>query len=295
MGMNRLLMGVSTLSLENDKTENVKKIRRAFYSWQGEVCYAGYSQLEPVAQMMYEDKCKEERGQSFEFVLLCTKEVVEKEEYFIHPSVPEEKMPNLKRRVSDLLYEKEGISSYTALEYLIHRIGYYITENPNYLNEQQVGRKLFQDSKGVEVFSDSKADLRFVLIAVDEKATNGEFNSWENGIRNALNYLKDVHSVDAEDCLWVDTHGALREMSMLLVSLLSPLRIGGIVPERILGVLYNGSEGVIVEQKQLQNINLFVSGVEEFINLNYSPSYGENNSIPHSYCILTEYCISPNK
>lgn len=261
MRTNRLLMGVSVLPGKDGQVISCSE-----YEWQGKKSFAGYSQLEPIAQLLYEEKHKENAEECFEFILLCTNVSAATVKQFSHPKDIKINSRELTERAINVLKEEQNSCHYTSVEYLIHRIGYYITGKADFLkNGEEVGRNLFNQKQRQEFEYDitgetsKKNTLRFILIKIDEKHS-------EDGLKDALNYLKE--ECKEGDALWIDTHGGFREISMLMTSLVSLLRVYHIVPEKVLGVLHDlqNRSSMIVEQKQMLDINLFVAGMEEFVN-----------------------------
>ncbi len=183
------------------------------------------------------------------------------------------------------------VNGFSPVEYLIHRICYFVSGKKNSLGESYIGRTPKEGlEEGIldqyEFTLDDGRLLKFVLIPVDEKKP-------DEGIRTILqliqaryeeakNALSSVQDQEQEqqlrESLWVDIHGGFRDMAMVLSSLLSLLRLDDIEAERVFGVQFQPGKQLhkIVEQKQVMEINRFVAGMEEFA------AYGSTD-------ILTEY------
>ena len=282
--VNRVLMGASKLQIR----EGVMK--SSVYTWEDQMRYAGYNQLEPVIQMFYETKCKDTEN-ILEVILLCTKHVLQNKFTFTMQRMIENESGNsfskevqLALAEANSVLEKVHVSTqktYTAVDFLIHRIKYYMTGASSDLGEEVIGCRLLADAKNkqyIYTFPENcekgKEMLRVVLIGLDEM-------NYDDGLKTAFDYLKNNRE---EGAFWIDTHGGFREISMLMTSLVSLLRVEDIVPEKVLGVLFDEKRNRIVEQMQMIDINLFVAGMEEFINHGsadilkqyYDRYYGEN-------------------
>lgn len=274
--------------------------------------YAGYSQLEPIAQMF----CQEKQGQPLEFLLLCTQDSLEPKAIHTsdymqsqHPNweILLEELPEAVRNALDesgnvrmhRFWQKETYDAvgFSAVEYLIHRICYFVTGKPLVIGDVQIGRKQREGLEGnlydsYECLLGNGQTLKFFLILVDEDKP-------DDGIRTTLGLLQkryehakknlqqsvvpDVAGEEEQymglnESLWIDTHGSFRDMTIVLSSLLSLLRLDDIEAERIFGVQFQPRSQLhkIVEQKQVMEINRFVAGMEEFA------TYGSTD-------ILTEY------
>lgn len=284
--VNRLLMGASKLPGRG----KVRVMQSSVYTWENQIRYAGYSQLEPVIQMFYETKCRD-TGDVLEVILLCTERAL-KEECILsmQRSIENESENAFSKEVQLALAEGNIVSAespvstqktYTAVDYLIHRIKYYMTGASSDLGEEKIGCRLLEDTKNKQYIytfpencENGTEALRIVLIRLNE-------NDPVDGLKTAFEYLKSNRE---EGAFWIDTHGGFREISMIMTSLVSLLRVEDIVPEKVLGVLFDEKENCIVEQMQMIDINLFVAGMEEFINHGsteilkqyYRRYYGEN-------------------
>lgn len=280
--VSRMVMGVSTL---------ISRYNCNLYSTEnGEYRYAGYSQLEPIAQMFLEQK---NNASQIDFLLLCTeatrevhrisvndynersfppnsdlsKEEQEKQnkEWKEHiRNLPESVLACLDESKNERMSLSNGQIGYSAIEYLIYRICYYVTGKQGIFGEEEVAR-CFKNKNGNEGVVDTYElelkgkTLRFIVMEVNE-------NDLNEGIYHTLKWIQDEHQKG--DTLWIDTHGGFRDMVMVLSALVSLLKVNGIIPERVLGTQYDSKRQLqkIVEQKQVIEINRFVSGIEEFIN-----------------------------
>lgn len=88
----------------------------------------------------------------------------------------------------------------------------------------------------------------------------------EKGISQAVKRIRKLNQ-EGDLCLWLDIHGGLRGMQMVLDAIVFLLKKEGIVPEDIFSVEINnqgkGPSNIISQKKEFDIFN-FVSGMQEF-------------------------------
>ena len=197
----RLVMAVSSFPGQAFSTAgmncNLYQFNKSTYE------YAGYSQLEPIAQMF----CQEKQGQTLEFLLLCTQDSLEPKAIHTsdytqsqHPNweILLKELPEAVRNALDesgnvrmhRFWQKETYDAvgFSAVEYLIHRICYFVTGNPLAIGDVQIGRKQKEGLEGnlydsYECLLSNGQTLKFFLILVDEDKP-------DDGIRTTLGLLQ---------------------------------------------------------------------------------------------------------
>ena len=149
--------------------------------------------------------------------------------------------------------DRNNFSGMAAVEYFEERIREYCRENG------------FQET-----------NLLFRRIGIDEDRP-------VKGIHEAVNYIRSIKRENNLGKFWIDTHGGFREVTLVMESIVSLLKVDIIIPDRILGVRYgDSSNNYIVDQIDSFEMFDFVAGMNEFIN------YG-------SVGILKKYYDNKNK
>ncbi len=104
-----------------------------------------------------------------------------------------------------------------------------------------------------------KCRIEFIPVEILE-------NNYNDGIVEAINRIRE-HKPQNGGKIWVDPHGGFRDISLVLNSLISLLKVDNIFPDHILGVRNDSTSatGQIVDQSDAFSMNTFVSGMNEFI------------------------------
>ncbi len=88
------------------------------------------------------------------------------------------------------------------------------------------------------------------------------------GIAEAVNTIRTLKREEPGGCLWIDPHGAFRDVALIMQAIVSLLKVDGIVPDEVMGVRYGNKEdgNMIVPQKEAFGVFDFVTGMNDFIN-----------------------------
>ena len=100
------------------------------------------------------------------------------------------------------------------------------------------------------------------------KQINIDLSNTTRGLVDAINELETIKRSNKINHIWMDTHGGFRDVTFMLNSLLSLLKIYEIIPDKIFGVRFNDKRKIneIVDQEESFIMNDFVSGMNEFFN-----------------------------
>lgn len=88
------------------------------------------------------------------------------------------------------------------------------------------------------------------------------------GIVSCARALRQINSSGEEYKLWIDNHGSLREIPMIMQGIISLLEREGIKPESVFGCETDnsGRSAKVILADESYKINDFVSGMNEFLN-----------------------------
>ena len=93
-------------------------------------------------------------------------------------------------------------------------------------------------------------------------------------IKDVINALREKYSGNPEDMqLTMDIHGAFRDTQMILQSIITLLRFEDIIPKDIYTVKYTDSTGTIEKVDEINDVNEFVSAMNEFL------TYGRSKTL----------------
>ena len=93
-------------------------------------------------------------------------------------------------------------------------------------------------------------------------------------IKDVINALREKYSGNPEDMqLTMDIHGAFRDTQMILQNIITLLRFEDIIPKDIYTVKYTDSTGTIEKVDEINDVNEFVSAMNEFL------TYGRSKTL----------------
>lgn len=114
--------------------------------------------------------------------------------------------------------------------------------------------------------------LRFLNLQFDYLPIDILPSSPDTGIIRLLNTLRTIKHDNSEIGLYIDNHGGFRDTQIIFQAILTLLRNEDIQPQKIFTGQYSTSEKAFLIQsgKTAYDINMFISGMSEFINFGRS-------------------------
>lgn len=191
------------------------------------------SQLEPIVKMMWNQY--RDSHEALEVVVLCSKEAAE-----------------------------ERIEGYSALSYFMNRIDEYtrsLIRQDSLITERIDEYCVRFEKNGKEDYENSfqryenplNPNLSFTVFGCDDSDS-------DECIHNVAKYL--VESKEEINQFWIDTHGGLREIYLVLAAVISLLDVYGVEYQEIFGI--ETGKNAIHNQMDSFNTFLLVSGIKEF-------------------------------
>lgn len=120
-------------------------------------------------------------------------------------------------------------------------------------NKYNLSAREYFEKKACELFP----NVKFIPIEVTSDVVT---------IKKVIKELRDQYSEKPNETqLTMDIHGAFRDTQMMLQSIITLLRFEDIIPKEIYTVQYSDSIGIIEKVDEINDVNEYVSAMNEFL------------------------------
>jgi len=132
-----------------------------------------------------------------------------------------------------------------------------------------VADRLFEDGNMIKNGRYSPISyLKARYPEIDIIPVHVDVNDMSGGIVSSARTLRSFNEADEEFKLWIDNHGSLREIPMIMQGIISLLEREGLKPESVFGCETDNARksARVILADESYKINDFVSGMNEFLN-----------------------------